>query len=60
VTDSEVKDIQKDGHEDSDETGSIGSGGTIGELSTEEAHDDITQDVQKDSQESIGSGGTIE
>jgi len=36
VTESEVKDIQKDSHENSDGTGSIDSGGTTEELDTED------------------------
>jgi len=51
VTESEGKDLKRDGHEDSDETGSIDSGGTIEELDPVEAYENITQDVPIDSQE---------
>jgi len=50
VTESEVKDLKKDGHEDSDETGSIDSDGTIEELDPVEVYENITQDVPIDSQ----------
>jgi len=59
VTESEVKNIRKDGHDDSDETGIIGSSGTIEDLDPEEVHENISQNLQKDSQENADENGNI-
>jgi len=58
VTESEVKDLKEDGHEDSDETGSIDSGGSIEELDPMEVYENITQDVSTDNQENSDKNGS--
>ena len=59
VTESEVKELKEDGHEDSDETGSIDSGGSIEEMDPMEVYENITQDVPTDNQENSDKNGSM-